>query len=242
MSLARSCLVVREAEASLAAGRSQTASSSLSPRFPRPLNIPLFPSFSFFPKHDPHPAAKQPGTYISYLPSSTHTSPSTHPAPRPAPLPSHSSPTHHIPATALTTCPPFLFLPLVAMCAAHDDSLTLLASDVLPPVFKLTALLATGYAVHRSLSPPNPPPAPKTCIDNRTLFERAIRHVTFCSKVSSMYALCYAHPLSLSRPERPQLGDVGPWFPASNFAHVAPAVRTVSRAAPSSRHAARRSD
>lgn len=57
------------------------------------------------------------------------------------------------------------------------------ASALLLPLLKIAALLATGYAVHRALSPPNPPPAPKTCIDNRTLFERAIRHVTFCSKV-----------------------------------------------------------
>ena len=85
--------------------------------------------------------------------------------------------------TATPTCPLFLFLPLAAMCATFDDSL--LAQDMLlGPLTKVAALLATGYAVHRSLSPPNPPPAPKTCIDNRTLFERAIRHVTFCSKVS----------------------------------------------------------
>ncbi|TFK81270.1 hypothetical protein K466DRAFT_502425 [Polyporus arcularius HHB13444] len=57
------------------------------------------------------------------------------------------------------------------------------ATDVIPPLIKVLSLLATGYAVHRSLSPPNPPPSPKTCIDNRTLFERAIRHVTFCSKM-----------------------------------------------------------
>ena len=75
------------------------------------------------------------------------------------------------------------------MSAAFDNGSLAAArafvpSDAAPPLVKIAALLATGYAVHRSLSPPNPPPAPKTCIDNRTLFERAIRHVTFCTKVS----------------------------------------------------------
>ncbi|CDO73943.1 hypothetical protein BN946_scf185016.g100 [Trametes cinnabarina] len=66
---------------------------------------------------------------------------------------------------------------------APTDSASLPGSVFLP-LIKISALLVTGYAVHRALSPPNPPPAPKACIDNRTLFERAIRHVTFCSKVS----------------------------------------------------------
>ncbi|KAI0700680.1 hypothetical protein C8T65DRAFT_657483 [Cerioporus squamosus] len=87
----------------------------------------------------------------------------------------------HPPATTgLAACPSFLFLSLDAMCAFDD---TMSAIDVIPPLLKVLSLLATGYAVHRSLSPPNPPPSPKTCIDNRTLFERAIRHVTFCSKM-----------------------------------------------------------
>ena len=62
--------------------------------------------------------------------------------------------------------------------------------DAVPPLLKIAALLTTGWSVHRSLSPPNPPPAPKTCIDKRTLFERAIRHVTFCSKVRACVSLC----------------------------------------------------
>ena len=80
------------------------------------------------------------------------------------------------------------------MSAAFDNGSLAAArafvpSDAAPPLVKIAALLATGYAVHRSLSPPNPPPAPKTCIDNRTLFERAIRHVTFCTKVSVQFGV-----------------------------------------------------
>ncbi|EIW56073.1 uncharacterized protein TRAVEDRAFT_22436 [Trametes versicolor FP-101664 SS1] len=79
---------------------------------------------------------------------------------------------------------------------------------LLLPLLKIAALLATGYAVHRALSPPNPPPAPKTCIDNRTLFERAIRHVTFCSKMltwaivlcDALATLHLAAPNPLTRP------------------------------------------
>ncbi|KAI0780353.1 hypothetical protein BD413DRAFT_488906 [Trametes elegans] len=79
---------------------------------------------------------------------------------------------------------------------------------ILLPLIKLAALLATGYAVHRALSPPNPPPAPKTCIDDRTLFERAIRHVTFCSKMltwvivlcDALATLHLAAPTPLTRP------------------------------------------
>ena len=81
------------------------------------------------------------------------------------------------------------------MSAAFDDrslaALAVIPADGASPLVKIAALLATGYAVHRSLSPPNPPPAPKTCIDNRTLFERAIRHVTFCTKVSVQYNVDY---------------------------------------------------
>ncbi|PIL27175.1 hypothetical protein GSI_10317 [Ganoderma sinense ZZ0214-1] len=70
------------------------------------------------------------------------------------------------------------------MSSTFDDrSLAAIPADAAPPLVKIAALLATGYAVHWSLSPPNPPPAPKTCVDNRTLFERAIRHVTFCTKM-----------------------------------------------------------
>jgi len=34
-----------------------------------------------------------------------------------------------------------------------------------------------------SLSPPNPPAPPKQCVTRRTLFERCVRWVTFCSKM-----------------------------------------------------------
>ncbi|OSD07654.1 ICMT-domain-containing protein [Trametes coccinea BRFM310] len=90
---------------------------------------------------------------------------------------------------------------------ASTDPATLPGS-VLLPLLKISALVATGYAVHRALSPPNPPPAPKTCIDNRTLFERAIRHVTFCSKMltwtivlcDALVTLHLAAPTPLTRP------------------------------------------
>ncbi|KAH9916746.1 uncharacterized protein BXZ73DRAFT_105724 [Epithele typhae] len=80
--------------------------------------------------------------------------------------------------------------------------------DILQPLVKIAALLITGYSVHRSLSPPNPPPAPKTCIDKRTLFERAIRYVTYCSKMMTWIAVVgdalatasVAFPSPLSRP------------------------------------------
>ena len=79
--------------------------------------------------------------------------------------------------------------------------------DALPPFIKVAALLATGCAVHRSLSPPNPPAPPKTCIDNRTLYERAIRHVTFCSKVGriSLLALSPALRVPASAPATSRL-------------------------------------
>ncbi|KAI9066177.1 hypothetical protein FKP32DRAFT_1566428 [Trametes sanguinea] len=90
---------------------------------------------------------------------------------------------------------------------ASTDPATLPGS-VLLPLLKISALVATGYAVHRALSPPNPPPSPKTCIDNRTLFERAIRHVTFCSKMltwtivlcDALVTLHLAAPTPLTRP------------------------------------------
>ncbi|KAI1792203.1 hypothetical protein LXA43DRAFT_887760 [Ganoderma leucocontextum] len=98
------------------------------------------------------------------------------------------------------------------MSAAFDDgslaALAVVPADAAPPLIKIAALLVTGYAVHRSLSPPNPPPAPKTCIDNRTLFERAIRHVTFCTKMmtwafvlaDALVTLHLAFPSPLTRP------------------------------------------
>ncbi|CCM01250.1 uncharacterized protein FIBRA_03299 [Fibroporia radiculosa] len=48
---------------------------------------------------------------------------------------------------------------------------------------KLALLLVTGVSVHVSLSPPNPPPPPKHLVAQRTLFERCVRWVTFCSKM-----------------------------------------------------------
>ena len=52
---------------------------------------------------------------------------------------------------------------------------------------KILALLVTGFSVHVSLSPPNPPAPPKLRLaaSRKTLFERCVRWVTFCSKVSS---------------------------------------------------------
>ncbi|KAI0666390.1 hypothetical protein C8Q78DRAFT_1083008 [Trametes maxima] len=96
--------------------------------------------------------------------------------------------------------------PFAVMLASLDPTGPL--GSVLLPLLKIAALLATGYAVHRALSPPNPPPAPKTCIDNRTLFERAIRHVTFCSKMltwtivlcDALATLHLAAPTPLTRP------------------------------------------
>ena len=88
----------------------------------------------------------------------------------------------------------------------HAAVAEIMSSDALPPLIKLAALLATGCAVHRSLSPPNPPAPPKTCIDNRTLFERAIRHVTFCSKVCGSVhipAMPIAPPACPGRPPTP---------------------------------------
>ncbi|OBZ78101.1 hypothetical protein A0H81_01733 [Grifola frondosa] len=55
--------------------------------------------------------------------------------------------------------------------------------DSLPALLKIAALLTTGISVHASLSPPNPPAPPKQCIDKRTVFERCVRYVTFCSKM-----------------------------------------------------------
>lgn len=54
---------------------------------------------------------------------------------------------------------------------------------------KITALLVTGLSVHVSLSPPNPPAPPKLRLAaaRKTLFERCVRWVTFCSKVSSSH-------------------------------------------------------
>ncbi|KAI0726811.1 hypothetical protein C8Q72DRAFT_782944 [Fomitopsis betulina] len=50
---------------------------------------------------------------------------------------------------------------------------------------KITALLVTGLSVHVSLSPPNPPAPPKLRLAaaRKTLFERCVRWVTFCSKM-----------------------------------------------------------
>ncbi|KAI0654993.1 hypothetical protein C8Q70DRAFT_1084123 [Cubamyces menziesii] len=97
---------------------------------------------------------------------------------------------------------------------------------VLLPALKITALLATGYAVDRALSPPNPPPAPKTCIDNRTLFERAIRHVTFCSKMLTwVIVLCDAlATLHLAAPTSITLPLASVLLPASLASLPAPSA------------------
>lgn len=50
-------------------------------------------------------------------------------------------------------------------------------------LLKIGLLLVTGISVHLSLSPPNPPAPSKHIIDRRTLFERCVRWVTFCSKM-----------------------------------------------------------
>ncbi|KAH9940280.1 hypothetical protein B0H21DRAFT_710914 [Amylocystis lapponica] len=50
-------------------------------------------------------------------------------------------------------------------------------------LLKIAALLTTGLSVHLALSPPNPPAPPTHRIVGRTLFERCVRWVTFCSKM-----------------------------------------------------------
>ncbi|KAI8973149.1 hypothetical protein BD414DRAFT_499306 [Trametes punicea] len=109
------------------------------------------------------------------------------------------------------------------------------AGAVLLPAIKIGALVATGYAVHRALSPPNPPPAPKTCIDNRTLFERAIRHVTFCSKMltwtivlcDALATLHLAAPTPLTRPFASVLLPVS-LAPQSSLFSAPPRLSTTS--------------
>ncbi|KAI0644081.1 hypothetical protein C8Q79DRAFT_1105101 [Trametes meyenii] len=118
---------------------------------------------------------------------------------------------------ALAFCAPF-----AVMLASLDPSGPI--GSVLLPLLKIAALLATGYTVHRALSPPNPPPAPKTCIDNRTLFERAIRHVTFCSKMltwtivlcDALATLHLAAPTPLTHPAASLL------FPGPLSSHPSP--------------------
>ncbi|KAH9855506.1 hypothetical protein C2E23DRAFT_866653 [Lenzites betulinus] len=112
------------------------------------------------------------------------------------------------------------------------------APSLLLPLVKIATLLATGYAVGRALSPPNPPPAPKACIDNRTLFERAIRYVTLCSKVltwlvvlcDALVTLHLAAPTPLTRPLAalllpcPLLAQPAPAPALTAPAHPAPAA------------------
>ena len=64
-----------------------------------------------------------------------------------------------------------------------------------PALLKISLLLLTGLSTHLSLSPPNPPAPKKQCVAKKTLFERCILWVTFCSKVSRchpMYRACFA--------------------------------------------------
>ncbi|KAH8079093.1 hypothetical protein BXZ70DRAFT_901785 [Cristinia sonorae] len=85
---------------------------------------------------------------------------------------------------------------------------TLLSNDtlVIPVVStRITLLLLTGVASHVSLSPPNAPAPPKECLHSRTLFERGVRWVTFCSKmmiwtavVTDAYATYHAYQLQRS--------------------------------------------
>ena len=51
------------------------------------------------------------------------------------------------------------------------------------PLCKIALLLLTGISCHYSLTPPHVAQA-KTIVVRKTLFERAILWVTFCSKVS----------------------------------------------------------
>ncbi|KDQ23083.1 hypothetical protein PLEOSDRAFT_1049839 [Pleurotus ostreatus PC15] len=61
-------------------------------------------------------------------------------------------------------------------------------------------LLITAISVHLSLSPPNPPVALQKCTGSKTLFERFIQYITFCSKPTSLVAslFCPEPPRPLS--------------------------------------------
>lgn len=51
-----------------------------------------------------------------------------------------------------------------------------------PVALKIVLLLLTGISTHYSLTPPRTA-APKTILPNKTLFERGVLWVTWCSKV-----------------------------------------------------------
>lgn len=68
---------------------------------------------------------------------------------------------------------------------------------IIGPLLKIAALLATGTAVHLSLSPPNPPAPPEQLLASKSIFERWVRYVTFCSKVGSTH-LCRDYILAMS--------------------------------------------
>ncbi|RPD79500.1 hypothetical protein L226DRAFT_251385 [Lentinus tigrinus ALCF2SS1-7] len=196
------------------------------PRSPRGL-FPLLPAekHASLPVLPPLHIYLHPRLIISPSPRPVHTLPLPLPCSTPASTSVRTlASTDPVPFQATTSpasCPPFLFLPLTAMCT-FDDSWS--AMDVIPPLLKVLSLLATGYAVHRSLSPPNPPPSPKTRIDNRTLFERAIRHVTFCSKMmtwivvlaDAFVTLYLAFPSPVTRPLAPLASLLLPSAPSSS--------------------------
>ncbi|KAG9219796.1 hypothetical protein CCMSSC00406_0008173 [Pleurotus cornucopiae] len=70
-------------------------------------------------------------------------------------------------------------------------------------------LLITAISVHLSLSPPNPPVALQKCTGSKTLFERFIQYITFCSKAMTWVgvildivasSVLFAQPTSLVAP------------------------------------------
>ncbi|KAI0828556.1 hypothetical protein BC628DRAFT_1363242 [Trametes gibbosa] len=160
------------------------------------------------------PLHPSPASYISPPSHTTPISPAL-PLPPPSPRPFSSTslrrlrryPSNRLPTSA-AVAPDTRPLPSPIPMLASTDPMDQHPLSLLLPLVKIATLLATGYAVDCALSPPNPPPAPKACIDNRTLFERAIRYVTLCSKVLTwLIVLCdalatlhLAAPSPLTRP------------------------------------------
>ncbi|KAI0916609.1 hypothetical protein AcV5_003047 [Taiwanofungus camphoratus] len=71
----------------------------------------------------------------------------------------------------------------ITMLTVFSYSLPLSIDDYsAKALLKIVLLLITGFSVHLSLSPPNPPASPKHCLSQKTFFERCVRWVTFCSK------------------------------------------------------------
>ena len=94
---------------------------------------------------------------------------------------------------------------------------------------KLALLFVTAASVHVSLSPPQPAAPPKTLAGPRTFFERIVRYITLCTKVSKrntclkrIYILtAHAEPdLVIRRPRRTR--DVGPKHTARSSAADVP--------------------